>query len=158
MSGLSRRDQYRYGASFALAEGIMPLIGFLLGQLVATAIGNIASYAAIVLLLGVGVYAMWEASRDDDPEFEATSLGSMVVLALSVSLDELAVGFTLGLLHIPIVLACILIALQAFIITLVGTSLGSAIGEKVAQRAGLLSGVVLTVLALFLLGEKFIAA
>ena len=40
MSGLSRRDQYRYGACFAVAEGCMPLIGFLLGQFVASAVGN----------------------------------------------------------------------------------------------------------------------
>jgi putative Mn2+ efflux pump MntP len=158
MSGLSRHDRYRYGAAFAIAEGCMPLVGFLLGLVVASFVGNIASYAAVVLLLAVGVYAMWEASHDDDPEYAATTLGSMLVLALSVSLDELAVGFTLGLLHIPILLACVLIALQAFAVTLVGTTLGTAIGEKVVQRAGLLSGLVLTLLALFLLSEKVFAA
>jgi manganese efflux pump family protein len=158
MSGLSRRDQYYYGASFAVAEGCMPLVGFLLGQLVASAVGQIASYAAVVLLLAVGAYTMWESAHEAASEYESAGIGSVLLVALSVSLDELAVGFSLGLLHIPILLACALIALQAFTLTLAGTALGTTIGEKVAKRAGLLSGLVLTVLALYLLGEKLVGA
>jgi putative Mn2+ efflux pump MntP len=158
ISGLSRRDQYRYGAAFAVAEGTMPLVGFLLGLVIASAIGQLASYAAVVLLLGIGVYTMWEATHEDEPEYAATSLLSLLASAISVSLDELAVGFSLGLLHIPILLAVALIALQAFTLTLVGTTMGTFIGEKVAARAGLLSGIVLTLLALFLLGEKLFSA
>ena len=158
MSGLSRRDQYRYGASFAVAEGCMPLIGFLLGQFVASAVGQVASYTAVVLLFVVGVYALWEAAHDEDSEYAPAAIGSVLVVALSVSLDELAVGFSLGLLRIPIPLACILIALQAFALTLIGTALGTAIGKRAAKRAGSLSGLVLTALALFLLAEKLFSA
>ena len=39
-----------------------------------------------------------------------------LLLALSISLDELAIGFTLGLLRLPAVLVIALIALQAFIV------------------------------------------
>ena len=158
ISGLTRRDRYRYGAAFAVAEGTMPLIGFLLGQVVASAIGQLASYAAVALLLGIGIYAMWEAMHEDEPEYAATSFVSLLTAAVSVSLDELAVGFSLGLLHIPIVLAVALIAVQAFMLTLVGTTLGRFVGERVAARAGLLSGIVLTLLAIFLLGEKLFSA
>ena len=66
------------------------------------------------------------------------------MVALSVSLDELAVGFTLGLLHIPILLACVLIALQAFTLTLIGTAPGSCDRQKSGEASGLLSGLVLT--------------
>jgi putative Mn2+ efflux pump MntP len=156
--GLTRGAQYRYGATLGLAEGTIPLIGFLLGQLVASAIGQLASYSAVVLLFGVGLYSMPEATHEKEQEYATPSLLSLLTVAVSVSLDELAVGFSFGLPHIPILLAVALIALQAFILTLVGTTLGTVIGEKVAKRAGLLSGVVLTLLALFLPGEKLIGA
>jgi putative Mn2+ efflux pump MntP len=157
ISGLPQRDRIRFGLSFALAEGIMPLIGFFVGQVIASALGNLASYLAIALLLAVGIYTLWEALHEEDErEYAAASLPRLLALALSVSLDELAVGFSLGLLHIPIALAVVLIALQALILTYIGTAVGRYIGETVAERAEMLSGIVLTLLAVFLLGEKLI--
>ncbi len=154
LSGLGRREQLRYGVSFALAEGIMPLVGFLVGQVVANALGVAASYAAIALLLAVGLYTLWEAFREEERSFQDASVARILFLALSVSLDELAVGFSLGLLHIPVLVAAVLIAAQAFVLTWLGTTFGAALGESLAERAELLSGAVLSLLALLLLGIK----
>ena len=154
LSGLSRRDRYRCSVSFALAEGVMPLVGFLIGKVVASAAGNAASYIAIALLFGIGIYTIWDGDDETVPAFTATSLSALALLAASVSLDELAVGFSLGLLHIPILLAAVLIAVQAFSLTLLGTAIGRTVGAQVSGRASSLSGIVLTLLALFLLAEK----
>jgi putative Mn2+ efflux pump MntP len=158
MSGLGRRQQLRFGFTFAFAEGVMPLVGFLIGQVVATAVGGVASYVAVALLLLVGLYTIWESRQEEEHEYENASFYKLLVTALSVSLDELAIGFGLGLLHIPILLATLVIAVQAFGLTFIGTTLGHAIGERLAERAELLSGVVLTLLAVFLLGEKLVGA
>lgn len=158
LSGLDRRDRLRYGVSFALAEGIMPLVGFLVGQVVSSALGGAASYAAIILLLGVGLYTLWEAFHEEERAFEAATAARTLFLALSVSLDELAVGFSLGLLHVPVLIAAVLIAAQAFLLTWLGTTFGSALGEALAERAELLSGAVLSLLALLLLGLKIAGA
>ncbi|WP_279306858.1 manganese efflux pump [Paenibacillus pseudetheri] len=45
--------------------------------------------------------------------------------ALSISLDELAVGFSIGLIDVPVALTILLIALQAFIFTFLGLAFGS---------------------------------
>jgi putative Mn2+ efflux pump MntP len=66
---------------------------------------------------------MSEATHEKEQEYATPSLLSLLTVAVSVSLDELAVGFSFGLPHIPILLAVALIALQAFILTLVGTTL-----------------------------------
>jgi putative Mn2+ efflux pump MntP len=47
-----------------------------------------------------------------------------VALGVSISLDELAIGFGAGLLRLPIVAMVIAIAAQAFIVTQVGVRLG----------------------------------
>jgi putative Mn2+ efflux pump MntP len=156
ISGLDRREQLRFGLSFALAEGLMPLAGFGLGQVVAQAAGEIASYAAILLLLAVGVYAIREAFQEEEREFDGATPWKLIVLAISVSLDELAVGFSLGLLHVPVLLAVLYIAAQAFVVTLIGTALGKRVGEILAERAELVSGLALVGLAFFLLGEKLL--
>jgi manganese efflux pump family protein len=154
MSGVSRRQRLRLGLSFALAEGLMPLVGFLLGKAIAAVVGEIASYAAILLLFGIGLYAIWEASHETEQEFDDVNWYRLLVMSLSVSLDELAIGLSLGLLGVPVLLAVILIAGQAFLVTLIGTAIGRKVGELAAERAGLLSGVVLCLLALFLFAEK----
>jgi putative Mn2+ efflux pump MntP len=154
ISGLTRQQRLRFGLSFALAEGVMPLVGFLLGKALAAVLGEIASYVAITLLFGVGLYAIWEALRGQEPTYAEVDWARLVVVSLSVSMDELAIGFSLGLLGVPVVLAVVLIATQAFLITILGTAVGRLVGESMAERSELLSGVVLTVLALFLLAEK----
>jgi manganese efflux pump family protein len=155
LSGLDRRDRVRYGVSFAVAEGAMPLVGFLIGGAVFGLADRIAPYVAALLLLGVGLYTLWEAlSGEEEGNYSPANLMTLLLTALSVSLDELAVGFSLGLLHVPVVLAIVLIAAQALIITYVGTAIGQAVGERVAQRSELLSGGVLTLLAIGLLIEQ----
>jgi putative Mn2+ efflux pump MntP len=154
LSGLGRRQQLRYGVSFALAEGLMPLVGFLLGSMVAQAVGDVASFAGIVVLLAVGVYAIREAMREEPPDYREVSSWRLVLLSLSVSLDELAVGFSLSLFGVPVPLAIAYIAAQAFVVTIVGIRLGARLGELLAERAELVSGLALTFLGLLLLAEK----
>lgn len=155
ISGLGRRDRLRFGISFALAEGIMPLAGFFLGHAIASVLGSVASYVAILLLLAVGLYTLREAFEEEEqPAYRAVGTTRLILTALSVSLDELTAGLSLGLLHVPILLAAVLIAVQALGLTLIGTALGRYLGSAVAERAEALSGAALTLLALFLLGQQ----
>jgi len=75
---------------------------------------------------------------------------------VSISLDELAIGFTIGLLKLPIVLVLLLIGLQAFLATQLGLRLGSRLSDAVREGAERLAGVALAGLGLFLLLEKLI--
>jgi putative Mn2+ efflux pump MntP len=156
LSGLGRRERWRPAASFALAEGIMPLLGFLLGKVLAQLVGEVASFIAALVLLAIGAYTIWEAMHGEDAErqYDTRSPAKLAILALSVSIDELAVGFSLGLFGVPILLAVSYIALQAFIVTLLGIRLGTRLGEALVDQAELASGLVLMGLGVFLLVEK----
>jgi putative Mn2+ efflux pump MntP len=76
---------------------------------------------------------------------------------MSVSLDELAIGFTLGLMRLPVVLALILIVVQAVVLTQVGLRLGGNLNEQKREGAERLGGVALACLALVLLAEELFA-
>jgi putative Mn2+ efflux pump MntP len=69
-------------------------------------------------------------------------------------MDELAVGFSMGALGLPIVLTVVLIAAQAFIITVLGTMAGNRIGVQLAERGETVAGVVLCGLALALAAQR----
>ena len=87
--------------------------------------------------------------KDDAPQsiLEGKSLW---MAGLSVSLDELAIGFSLGSLRVPIGLFVGIIAVQAFAVTLLGLSIGQRLGKKLGERAELLSGCLLIGLGVIL--------
>jgi manganese efflux pump family protein len=159
MSGLTRGRRLRLGVLFAIFEGGMPLIGLLAGATLGRAIGGVADYVAIAALLGVGVYML----RSDDEAEErrlamfARARGAAILgLGLSVSLDELAIGFTIGLLRVPLVPAVLFIAIQAFVASQLGFALGGRVGERVRENAERLAGLVLIALAAVLLASKLL--
>jgi putative Mn2+ efflux pump MntP len=155
MSGIGRQNRLRAATSFALFEGVMPLAGFFIGRGASGAAGDVASIAGIVVLFGVGAWTIQESLRgDDEREPAVESIGGLILTSLSVSMDELAVGFSMGALGLPILLTVILIAAQAFLVTLIGAAAGQRIGEHVAERGEMLAGVVLCGLALVLAVER----
>jgi putative Mn2+ efflux pump MntP len=162
MSGLTRRDRLRVTVLFTAFEMGMPVVGIVLGAVTGNVVGNAADYVAIAILIGLGVFMLWPR-RDDGDESQRLGLLARtrglaaIGLGISISLDELAIGFTLGLLRFPVVLVIALIGIQTLIVTQAGLRLGAKIGEAVRERAEQLAGVVLAALGVVLLGQRVFA-
>ncbi len=158
IAGLPRARWVRVGLSFALFEGLMPVVGLLIGRHLSGILGEVAAYAAAGLLIVLGGYEIREALADDDTEqagtgaspaaMPAVGLRSTLFRGLSVSLDELAVGFSLGVLHVPLAPALGYVAVQAFVLTFVGLWLGGRVGARLGERAELAAGVLLVLLGI----------
>src|SRR6184192_1865744 len=117
MSGLTRRDRIRVTMLFTLFEMGMPIVGIVLGAGAGNVAGNAADYVAIAILIALGIFMLWPRPDDrDDPErvgLLARTRGLAAIgLGISISLDELAIGFTVGLLRFPVVLVIVLIGTQ----------------------------------------------
>jgi len=157
MSSVGRSDRLRVGASFALFEGGMPVVGFVIGRAASGVLGDLASLMGIVVLFGVGAWMVFEAvAGDEEARVDIEDWRGLVFTSISVSVDELAIGFGMGALGLPILVTVILIAAQAFVLTLVGTTVGNRIGERLAERAEVAAGLVLCGLAVILVGEKLV--
>lgn len=157
IAGLKGQDRLRVSLLFTSFEVGMPLVGFFGGRLVGQFAGNAADFLAIIILIALGIYMLWP-KRDEGDE-RVTLLGrthglAAIGLGVSISTDELAIGFTIGLLRFPILVILVLIGIQTFIATQLGIRLGERIGERVREGAERLAGVALALLGLFLLGEK----
>lgn len=76
---------------------------------------------------------------------------SRLGLALSVSLDELAIGFSFGVLGFPLVPALVVIALQALVVSLLGQWVGVRAGNRLGERAERLAGPALALLGVWFL-------
>ena len=160
LAGLPRGSRLRVSLLFTGFEMGMPLVGFLGGRLAGNVAGNAADYLAIAILIALGLFMLRPGGDDNDEERVSTLARTRGVAALglgiSISLDELAIGFTLGLLKLPIVLVIVMIGVQTFTLTQLGLSLGARVGERVREGAERLAGVALAVLGVLLLLEKLL--
>jgi manganese efflux pump family protein len=154
-------QRIRFSLLFAAFEGGMPVIGLLVGAGLGRVIGDWSEYVAIAALVGLGAYMLWARADNGDEDrvqkLAATRGRAVIALGLSVSLDELAIGFSLGLLNVPIVPAIVLIAAQAFVVSQVGFALGGRIGGATREGAERLAGAVLIVIAGALLVGRILA-
>ena len=156
LSGLPRTRWARIGITFACFEGLMPLVGLLIGQQLGMVFGGYTTYIAATILVGIGIVELREALTDDGGDKDAPAppprmrSRPLVLIALSVSLDELAIGFALGVLHVSLGPTLVYIALQALVLTFVGLFVGQRLNTRLQERAELAAGVVLLVLGIAL--------
>ena len=157
------RLRWRISLLFLAFEAGMPLIGLAAGAPLAHAIGHVADYLAAAAVIGVGAW-MLRPGDDDDEERKAGRLvtahgAALVGLGVSISLDELAIGFSLGLARLPalpVLPVIIAIGAQAFLAAQLGLALGARIGERFREAAERIAGLVLIGLGLFLIAERLL--
>ena len=152
---LSARARWRIGLLFVLFEAGMPLIGLAVGAPLAHVIGGAADYVAAAAFIAIGAWLVLHGDDEENAGRLASARGmALVGLGISISLDELAIGFSLGLVRLPLVPVLVGIAVQAFVAAQLGLALGSRIAERYREWAERLVGVVLIVLGIFLVVER----
>jgi putative Mn2+ efflux pump MntP len=161
LAGMPPRRRLQTSLLMAGFEAAMPLVGLALGAPLGQALGSAADYLAIAVLIAFGVHTLIAADDDGAGAIGALAgsparLGSALLVALSVSLDELAIGFTLGLLRLPVALVIVLIGAQAFVLSQLGLRLGARIGAQLRQAADRVSGLALSALGIGLLLAKLV--
>jgi putative Mn2+ efflux pump MntP len=155
LAGLPRERWLRLGLTLALFEGGLPIVGVLLGQRLGGVLGEVAAYAAAGLLIVLGLRdvreALLERRAGEDREDAAPEDHPILLTGLSVGLDELAIGLSLGVLGVPLGPALAYVVVQAIVLTFVGLSLGRRLGARLGEWAELAAGLALTLVGVALL-------
>jgi manganese efflux pump family protein len=153
LAGLPQEKRLRISLLFAGFEAAMPLIGVALGAPLGHTIGSAADYIAAALIAALGIYMLLANDHEENRVLSLTQRGLFGAMALgvSISLDELAIGFSAGLLRLPIAALVIAVAAQAFIATQIGIRIGGRVGARMREATEKLAGVALIVLGAILL-------
>jgi putative Mn2+ efflux pump MntP len=163
-SGVDRRTRLRVGLVFGFFETAMPIIGLLAGRGAAGALGHATRWLGAALLIATGVYSLVQALRSArdaastgtpssgppssgpqsaPPPSEPQRLGPLLVTGLALSLDNLAVGFALGAVHVSLPVAVIVIGAVSVTLSLLGLELGQRLSTQIGGRGEILGGLVL---------------
>jgi len=168
LAGIRKSMVLRLSLVVAVFHVVMPLSGMIMGQASGSILGRYASGIGALVLIGLGgrmLYKVYRPTIERYPFGEArkalfqrnlstnTSLSGfgIYVLAASVSLDALSVGFSLGTIRTDLLITVVIIGVIAGLMTGIGLVLGRVMGTRLGDKAELLGG-----LALLLIGVKLL--
>jgi putative Mn2+ efflux pump MntP len=146
LGGISKALRVKIAVVFGLFETGMPILGLIVGHKVSGVLGNNASIIGGSLLVLMGIYLIFSALHSTDSKevkLASQGIGKLLLAGLSLSIDNLVVGFGLGTHHESLWLAAMVIGLTSVVLALLGLELGSRLGRKIEEFSEVFSGVVL---------------
>lgn len=157
-----RRINYRHAVTIALFfggfQGLMPLIGWILGKQFEQYITPVDHWIAFVLLGYIGGKMIWDALHEESEGEgaaceleEKLDLKELSLMAVATSVDALAVGITFAFLQVQIVPAVAAIGLITFALSFAGVIVGNKFGNRFQSKAQIIGGA-----ALIFIGTKIL--
>ncbi|WP_408955446.1 manganese efflux pump MntP family protein [Natroniella sp. ANB-PHB2] len=141
IGGVNKRQALKFSLLVGALHIILPLFGLYIGALLGSYLGEIADYIGATVLILLGIHMIYEELKEDQLEIKLEGMG-FFLLPLSVSLDALTVGFSLGALGVEVYQMAIYFGAVALAMTTIGLTLGDRMGS-VIKRAGLIGGAIL---------------
>lgn len=149
----STRPVFRVSYHMGLFQGLMTFLGWLVGSEIARFIASIDHWVAMALLAFVGVNMMRSGlSGAEDVSLKDPSRGgTLIMLCVACSIDALAVGFSLAIIQLNIVLSSLTIGGVTLGLSLIGLLAGSRLGNAFGKRMEILGGLLLNGIGLRIL-------
>lgn len=166
MNRVRLREIFWAAVVFAIFHIGMILTGYYVGHWLGTIVEHVGTYhidwpaAAVqdwasaigaLVLAGLGLHMIRENVVNNGwaPTGGNPLKGlALVGLAVSVSLDALAAGFSMGMMDVDLVKLSIILGLVIFAVGVFGLGLGRRLGRLIGARAELAGGLVLVALAI----------
>ena len=146
LSGADTATRIRVGAVFAVFESGMPLVGLVAGHRVWHALGHVTRYAGGGLLITIGLWSLFQTVRvSEERRAPTTSPGRLVLTGLALSMDNLVVGFGLGVQAYSLGDAIIVFDVVAIGLSVLGLEFGRRLGSVIESRAEYLASMILII-------------
>jgi manganese efflux pump family protein len=139
------RRSVQVALMFGFWDGVAPLVGILIGRYWSESIGNTAEYVGAIALGAYGLYLVFRAWRNPEPELDQP--WAVFGLLVPLSADNVLAGTSLGLLGVSPWLAPVIFGSCTAVMALVGLQLGRIAARLIRIRPDLLTGVSLVVMA-----------
>lgn len=154
IKNINIKDTMKLAICFGAFQGIMPLIGYLLGSAFEKVIVNVDHYVAFVLLGFIGIKMIIESNNEEEDNSDL-SIKNVLLLGIATSIDALAVGIAYACAYGSnnAILTFTVIAIITFILSMIGVKIGSKFGSKYGKVAEIIGGIILILLGTNILLE-----
>lgn len=156
--GMKRTRMFQIASVYAVFQGLMPLIGWVLVKTVSVLFSSfekLIPWIALILLLFIGGKMIIESisKKSDNKEEEAKETKItwklLFVQGIATSIDALSVGFTISDYSFLKALAAVLvIAVVTLAMCMGGLVFGKKIGNKFSSVATIIGGVILILIGI----------
>lgn len=151
--GLSvRKVSFRHalicGVWFGGFQGLMPALGYFLGDRFSTLLTRFGPWVAFILLAIIGANMVKESFGEDESLDDDYSPKAMLPLAVATSIDAFAVGVGFAAVQVQILPAVTLIGCITCVLSGIGVKVGAIFGDKYRAPAERLGGIVLIFIGL----------
>lgn len=154
MKKINLKKSLIVGLWFGGFQGLMPLLGYLLGIQFESYITSIDHWIAFLLLLFIGGNMIREAlSKEEKKANDSLSFKEMLPLAVATSIDALAMGVTFAFLQVSILPAISFIGVITLVLSMLGVKIGNVFGTKYKSKAELAGGIILILMGVKILIE-----
>jgi putative Mn2+ efflux pump MntP len=145
LSGVTGATRIRVAVIFGVFEAGMPLVGLLAGRGAAHALGDASRYAGGALLIAIGAWQLVQTARASRRGVLAPPLTMrrLLLTALALSMDNLVVGFSLGVQRMSLAEAIAVFAVVSVGLSLLGLEFGRRLAAAVEVSSQYLAGIVL---------------
>jgi len=147
------RSMVRLSFHFGIFQFLMPILGWLAGLSIARYVESIDHWIVFGLLLWVAIHMIRSTRTEEERAFQQDPTRGMMLVILSVatSLDALAIGLSLALLHVSIWYPSAVIGIVTGIISLTGILLGRRFSRTFGKRAAWGGAILLIVIGIRIL-------
>lgn len=148
---ISRARSFSMPLAFGFFQFLMPVVGFVLGQLVSEFITQYAGIITFVILGFIGGKMIWDAFHEEEGEEASGQTLTMPVLlfqAVATSIDALAVGVSFAALEVNVLTSSGIIGITTALTCVVALTIGKRFGNALGEKATIIGGVVLVLIGL----------
>lgn len=151
--GLSvRKVSFRHaltcGLWFGGFQGLMPALGYFLGDRFSALLTRFGPWIAFILLAIIGANMFKESFCEDETLDDDYSPKAMLPLAVATSIDAFAVGVGFAAVQVQILPAVALIGCITCVLSGAGVKVGAIFGDKYRAPAERIGGIVLILIGL----------
>ena len=130
---------------FGLFQGVMPLIGWLVGSSIQSFIAPVDHWIAFAILAFIGLKMIWQSFTisGENRSIDIRKITVLITLAIATSIDALITGVGFGFIRVNILEAVVIISVITFFVSVIGAKLGEKTTFIPAKWAEILGGIVL---------------
>lgn len=136
---------------FGAFQCVMPIIGAIVGAQFSQNFDEWDHWVIFITLGYLGINMIRASLSDEEEDTTAVDWKEMLALSVATSIDALALGVTIALLHVDVHFASFTIGVITFLVCLVGIFSGYHMMKAFRERAEMAGGVILIIIGVKIL-------